>query len=1064
MSLGKLFMKGDIMINSLQRWIQNVIKRKNKFLLLLSLKNLDEAIDIFKKLQSFCWLIPFTICGMHIFFTVFPIIRTLNFQFSILLLTLICICNMIAIFVVNRYLFYFYSNQLQLDSKTKKDKLWSVQKTSNIQVSVTIGSILGLPLTFTVLPYIQFLYLHPTVTGWTVRMTDAINGNTYILRVFIMSIPVIVTFLLYQRFFSEETIQKTDIDKWMVNFHYHDPQLHSLLTGIPIKSEKQICASEPYMILGTSIETGDIVELTPIHRKENSVYFGPVGAGKTSTIFIPQILQDVGYYLRYIRDFPKISKNPDYLKTKRNIATKYLNGFAVIETSNDLCSSVYQLCLNMGVPKEKIIWLDPTNPKTPSLNLLRGPVDTVVETVTNIIAGVKADNNDFFQQSERTHLKNFIYLLRFSGIIENKIVTFTDLVALYNDLYLVVDKIKILDKYVYALNAKVEKAKKEYESEKSSTDKKTRYQELYDKYEVALGTSKWFHSEITPAMFGKGIITQKTGPHEGEPMWIDKQEENIRGLKNTLDDLSKNKYLRRVLFRDSGEFNLDDLLKNGGILLCNTAKAELQDQLANRLGQIYLMSFQNATIRRKPDKVPMFPLYADEFPDFVSEAFKSFVAQARKYNVPIIVAAQSPSQLSYTFGKDFFNTLMSNMLTRGTFGDLGAEDAKILEPYFGEKSEITETINDQQIDLTADLDSSHKMISARRSTVPNITASELQSLARFNIAIRHPAQHGSEMFEIIKTKFLTDEDIRNNPNVFDINDARDHDAFANMMKNTIHINSDLDAVDLEIVEDIKKDKLNIKKTRSKGELNVSGLDADSDLNSNHVSSRKVKEKSKEKLEFAEIARNAVHSGKAHGGNNRLNNNIQTLTKLPEPSPNKKLNSSDLAKILESTGRDNDQGVTKHKIAPYTSESSALVEKHISVDLETEKRKRSNVDKEKQTLLLQEISRLLVQVANSKKLNNFEKLEKLNGIPEKEYDEISRLLPGDHDKILAKHDSFIAKQKAENDAIKQKNYGRNLAESLSEMIGTLDNSESFIDDDGFVNTNDRFMHQHGMDEK
>lgn len=120
MSLGKLFMKGDIMINSLQRWIQNVIKRKNKSLLLLSLKNLDEAIDIFKKLQSFCWLIPFTICGMHIFFTVFPIIRTFNFQFSILLLTLICICNMIAIFVVNRYLFYFYSNQLQLDSKTKK--------------------------------------------------------------------------------------------------------------------------------------------------------------------------------------------------------------------------------------------------------------------------------------------------------------------------------------------------------------------------------------------------------------------------------------------------------------------------------------------------------------------------------------------------------------------------------------------------------------------------------------------------------------------------------------------------------------------------------------------------------------------------------------------------------------------------------------------------------------------------------------------------------------------------------------------------------------------------------
>src|SRR5699024_7580098 len=113
------------------------------------------------------------------------------------------------------------------------------------------------------------------------------------------------------------------------------------------------------------------------------------------------------------------------------------------------------------------------------------------------------------------------------------------------------------------------------------------------------------HNNIKVATFGQGVLKQKSGPHEGEVMYVDEQAENVQGLKNSLDDLSKNQYLRRVLFRDSGDFNFDDQLRNGGIILCNTAKAELQDQLAGRLGQIYLMSFQSATFRRMPNRMPL---------------------------------------------------------------------------------------------------------------------------------------------------------------------------------------------------------------------------------------------------------------------------------------------------------------------------------------------------------------------------------------------------------------------------------------------------------------------------
>ena len=76
---------------------------------------------------------------------------------------------------------------------------------------------------------------------------------------------------------------------------------------------------------------------------------------------------------------------------------------------------------------------------------------------------------------------------------------------------------------------------------------------------------------------------------------------------------------------------------------------------------------------------------------------------------------------------------------------------------------------DQEIDLTADQDSNRRMISARRSMKPNITAAQIQALPKFTIAIRRPSKAGSEMFDLIKTHYLTDEDLLNDPNVFDIN-------------------------------------------------------------------------------------------------------------------------------------------------------------------------------------------------------------------------------------------------------------------------------------------------------
>lgn len=881
-------------------WVQ---ERIDDIFSYLDGQSLTNATVLMKWLRKLCWVAPATVIFFEIVLTLAPL-NTLNFMLLELLFGLVLMVNLIVSFFVNQMLIYIQTRDTNINSEERVEVILHSIDVEYKQISTLICALLGLPFVFTIIPYIEFLRQNPSIKGWTVAMTDQINGSIFLLRLLILSVPALLVIWFYSRLRKKESEYGDVIEDWIRTFRFHSNALHHMLSG---KSKKELEQAniEPYMVIGKSIKTNELVEQTPITRRQNSVYFGPIGSGKTSTIFKPQIKQDIDHYLQYIRDYPRISKDKTWMQPK-GIANRYLNGFAVIETSNDLCRQIYELSLAEGIPEEKIIWLDPSNPKTPAINLLRGPVDTVVENVTNIISGVKAGNSDFFKESERNHLKNFIYLLKLTSIMDNEIATFNDLMLMYNDIYEVVRRIDILEQYVEALSGKLSEIEDQYRERPDDAKLKVEYAEVNDKYEVAFGTYQWFKNNIKVATFGQGVLKNKEGKHKGEYKYIDANDEFVRGLKNTLDDMSKNIYLRRVLFRDSGDFNIDDLLYNGGILLCNTAKGEIGDQLAEMLGQIYMLSLQAATFRRPPDCAPMFPIYADEFPDFVSEAFKSFAAQARKYNVPIIIAAQSPSQLSYKYGADYFKTIMTVMLTRGTFGDLGAEDAKILEPFFGEKTKVTQTINEQDIDITADQNSNRRMSSTRREKVPNITAAEIMGLEKFTVAVRTPGSQESDMFNLIRTGFLNTEDILNDPNRFNMDNPDDKAAYDEMMVNERHGNPDFDEIDLDIIAGIESGAISYKKpgahiaedNESEGKKTKMG-DADTAnsafeesgdelLNSVSEPEEELGNKSTNTNEDEAIDKATDPKGK-HDGNNRTRKGVKSDKDIPQDLNPKKEN-------------------------------------------------------------------------------------------------------------------------------------------------------------------------------
>ena len=780
--------------------------------------DLNTVILQFKGYHYLLWFVPAGLWALN-FLQLF--IPRHNLNWGYLMWWLIGVAGLVLSFMVNRMLINLESRVVgeDGDENSRIDAIKDMKWKMDLQVILTMGSILCLPFTFTIIPYMQFLMDHPSFRGMHRAQVEAIAGSGLLNNIFWILPPVMITLYLLARTRNEERLHAPAMEKWMGRYEWHNRGLHNLLNG------GKPSPHEPIMRLGISQETGDYVEQTVKTRLQNAVYFGPIGAGKTSTIFIPQIKRDIDYYLEYIRDYEKASKDPTWMQP-HGAATHYLNGFSVIDTTNDLCREVYEYSMKLGVPKEKVIWLDPENEETPALNLLRGPVEKAAENVTNIISGLKGGQNDFFKQSERTHLKNFIYLLKLTAVMDGSIASFGDLMEMYGDIEIVWKKMQILDGYVNELKKLADETREQADANPNDTKLASKANELNDKYKVAWQTAQWFHKDIQPVTIAPNSQKPRTyssGPHKGQPMHVDAQTEFVGGLINTLDDISKNIPLRRVLFRDSGTFNLDDYLYNGGILLCSTAKAAIGDQLAETLGQIYTMSLQAATLRREPNCPPIHPLYADEFPDYLSESFSAFASQARKYNVPIIIAAQSPAQLAYKYGPDYFNTLMSVMLTRGTFGDLGAEDAKQLEPLFGEHEETVESYNEQEIDVAADQDNNRRMITTRLETVPNISASDIMGMEKFTVAVRTPGQHSSDMFNRIRVQRITDQEVANDHYKFDVQDPDDSSAFLAMIANEVHDNPDFDEIDKQIMQ-IAQEKV----AKEKAEASIQNEDANAD--------------------------------------------------------------------------------------------------------------------------------------------------------------------------------------------------------------------------------------------
>lgn len=526
------------------------------------------------------------------------------------------------------------------------------------------------PIHAKVIPYLADKSKHLNF-GEYEALGHVLTGNFHTLTMIFVFLPT-VFMILFTLWYSGHIVRyREEILKWVQKYEYKNHKLQKWFNS----QEEQIY---PDVEIGPHIEHKEMVRIKGKDRTLNCIIIGPIGSGKTSSLIIPMINQDLHWMARFINKFINVFKKKDY--HTEEVKGTFLNGVTVIEPSNDLCQKVFKLVQAHKIPESAVYYIDPTNPDTKNINILRGPVDKVAEVFAMVIQGLSESNNAFFEQAQRNHLKQHIYLLKLHN--PQKDVTFDDLIEMYDD----VERVHRMHKL---LKVQVEKLYDFVQSGAASRDQK-------NEYKIIKGIDEWFDNTIREKLDFQGEpAVYKSGKYRGQPMHYDREEEYVKGLRNILKDLASNVLIRRVLFGKS-DFDFDVHLEQGGILLVNTAKGELAD-LSNVLGKFVLLSMQNAVFRRDPNVSPYHHIIVDEFPDYVVRPFKEFPAQSRKYKVILTIASQTLSQLALDFTEQYMFTLLGSFRNKMIFGDVTPYDAKIFSDMFGEKEEFKEAESEQGI-------------------------------------------------------------------------------------------------------------------------------------------------------------------------------------------------------------------------------------------------------------------------------------------------------------------------------------------------------------------------------
>jgi Type IV secretion-system coupling protein DNA-binding domain len=154
----------------------------------------------------------------------------------------------------------------------------------------------------------------------------------------------------------------------------------------------------------------------------------------------------------------------------------------------------------------------------------------------------------------------------------------------------------------------------------------------------------------------------------------------VGSIRNKLGRFLGNPAVRNILGQFTGKLDLDFIINNKRILVCNLSKGTLGPDQANLLGSLLVARFQAAAFSRAKlpeDKRLDFNLTIDEFQNFMTDSFASVLSEARKYRLNLTMAHQYLGQSKPAVRDAVFGNAGSMIAFR-----VGGPDGEVLAKVF----------------------------------------------------------------------------------------------------------------------------------------------------------------------------------------------------------------------------------------------------------------------------------------------------------------------------------------------------------------------------------------------
>lgn len=169
------------------------------------------------------------------------------------------------------------------------------------------------------------------------------------------------------------------------------------------------------------------------------------------------------------------------------------------------------------------------------------------------------------------------------------------------------------------------------------------------------------------------------------------RSEAIAPILNKIGVFVQNEVLRTIFGQKESTLNLQTIINQKKLLICNFSKGILGEDIATILGSMLVSAIHFTALERATlpiaGRTPFY-LYIDEMHSFISLAFANILSEARKYGLSLFLTHQYLDQIS----EELRSAIFGNVGTIISFR-IGAEDAAYLAKEFYPIFSQTDFIN-----------------------------------------------------------------------------------------------------------------------------------------------------------------------------------------------------------------------------------------------------------------------------------------------------------------------------------------------------------------------------------